>query len=145
MIDYNKRLAEVDEILNYLSEDELLKIPEDVRKSIKDNKDKEYIWKYDETKSLKDQEVNRDTIAFLSYLNMEYLLDQEQKKLMEEMHKLNEEKREEEKKSKYDSNDLFKNKRNKEVKQEESLIEYKQEKFLAKIINKIKVFFKGKF
>ena len=31
MVDYNKRLVEVDEILNYLSEEDLLKIPEDLR------------------------------------------------------------------------------------------------------------------
>ena len=77
MIDYNKRLVEVDEILNYLAQDDLMKIPEKVRNAIKENKDKEYFWKYDESKALKDQEVSRDTIAFLSYLNMEYLLNEE--------------------------------------------------------------------
>ena len=55
MVDYNKRLVEVDEILNYLSNEDLLKIPEDVRQAIKDNKDKEYIWKYDISKELKEQ------------------------------------------------------------------------------------------
>ena len=73
MVDYNKRLVEVDEILKYLSEEDLMKIPEDIRQLVKENKDKEYTWQYDETKSLKDQNVSRDTIAFLSYLNMEYL------------------------------------------------------------------------
>ena len=53
MIDYNKRLVEVDEILNYLSEEDFLKIPEDVRNTIKENMDKQYVWKYDETKNLK--------------------------------------------------------------------------------------------
>ena len=69
MIDYNKRLVEVDEILSYLSEEELLRIPEDVRKIIKENKDKDYIWKFDETKELKDQGLSRDTIIILSYFN----------------------------------------------------------------------------
>jgi len=90
MSDYNKRLVEVDEILNYLSEDDLLKIPQDVRKAIKENKDKEYIWNYDETKPLKEQEVSRDTIAILSYLNMEYLLNEEQKDFMKQLHNANE-------------------------------------------------------
>ena len=89
-MDYKKRLVEVDEILNHLSKEDLLKIPEEVRQLIKKNKDRYYTWKYDETKELKDQDVSRDTIAILSYLNMEYLLNDEQKKLMEEIHCLNE-------------------------------------------------------
>jgi len=64
--DYNKRLVEVDEVLNYLSDEDLLKIPEDIRQAIKENKDKEYVWKYDVTKELKDQKLNRDTIIILS-------------------------------------------------------------------------------
>ena len=90
MIDYAKRLVEVDEIWNYLSEDDLQKIPEKIRNVIKENKDKNYIWKYDEKRKLKDQDVNEDTIAILSYLNMEYLLNDEQKELMKKIHEYNE-------------------------------------------------------
>lgn len=147
MIDYNKRLVEVDEILNYLSEEDLLKIPEDVRQVIKENKDKEYFWKYDETKPLKEQDVSRDTIAFLSYLNMEYLLNEKQKEYMQQLHELNEKKLEEAKAEKYGVEDLFK--RNKtqqeeteeiEQEQELSLVEYK-ESFFTKLINRIKKIF----
>ena len=67
MKDYNKRLVEVDAILDYLSEEDFRKIPEEVIQVIKENKDQEYIWEYDETKDLKDQNLNRDTIAILSY------------------------------------------------------------------------------
>ena len=89
-MDYKRRLVEVDEILNHLSEEYLLKIPREIRELIKMNKDQHYNWKYDETKELKDQDVSRDTIAILSYLNMEYLMNDEQKKLMQEIHILNE-------------------------------------------------------
>ena len=108
MIDYGKRLVEVDEILEYLSEEDLLKIPEDVRKTIKENKDKDYIWKYDESKSLIEQEINRDTIAFLSYLNMEYILNETQKKGMMKLYELNEKKIEQSKSEKYNEENLFK-------------------------------------
>lgn len=148
MVDYNKRLVEVDEILNYLSEDDLLKIPKDVRNTIKENMDKEYIWKFDETKELKDQGLSRDTIIILSYLNMQYLLNEEQKILMQQIYELNDRKLEQKKAEMYSTDDLFK--RNiaeqeeiieTETKQEMSLVEYK-ESFLTKIINKIKNFFK---
>ena len=90
MLEYNKRLVEVDEILKYLSEDELLKIPEDIRKIIRENKDKYYEFKYDARIPLKDQNISRDTIAILSYLNEKYLLDEKQASLMQEFHELQE-------------------------------------------------------
>lgn len=146
MVNYNKRLVEVDEILNHLSEDNLQKIPEDIRRLIKDNKDSEYIWEYDETKSLNNQNLSRDTIIILSYLNMEYLLNEEQKKLMQQIHELNERKMEEEKLKKYYTDDLFKKSKLEEKKedieqiQQSSLVIHK-ESFFKKIINKIKRFF----
>ena len=146
MIDYEKRLVEVDEVLSYLSEEDLNKIPEDIRNLIKENKDQNYKWEFDETKELKDQNLNRDTIIILSYLNMEYLLNEEQKKLMEQIHEYNEKKQEQEKHEKYKVEDLFTKKEKhddeivKEKSQEQSLIEYKENVF-KRIIKKIKSFF----
>ena len=150
MVDYAKRLVEVDEVLSYLSEENLNKIPEDVRNLIKENKDKDYTWKFDETKELKDQDLSRDTIIILSYLNMEYLLNEEQKKLMEKIHEFNERKQEKEKQEKYNEDNIFNNKKeNFEIQQQKqeqeqvenkSLVEYKDSVF-KRIINKIKSFF----
>ena len=91
-MDYRKCLVELDAVLEHLVEDELEKIPLEIRKSIKREKDKNYVWKYDESKILSEQNLNRKTIAILSYLNMEYLLNDEQKKLMDELHRFNEKK-----------------------------------------------------
>jgi hypothetical protein len=90
MIGYKKRLAEVDEVLQHLSEENLSKIPLEIRQLIHENKDKNYVWKYDETKELKDQGLSKDTIAILAYLNSEYLLTEEQKKIAEEIRILRE-------------------------------------------------------
>lgn len=96
IIDYSKRLVEVDEILNYLIKEDYEKIPKEIIQAIKENKDKNYTWKYDETKTLKEQKISRETISILSYINMEYLLNEEQKKLMKKIHQLNQEKYEQE-------------------------------------------------
>lgn len=88
-----KYLVEVDGVLNQLSKEELIKIPEEIRNVIKDKKDKNYLWHYDDTKELSEQNLSRDAIAMLSYLNMEYLLNEEQKLLMTELHKVNEKKK----------------------------------------------------
>ena len=113
MIDYKKRLREVNEILNYLSKDDLLKIPEDIRNLIKENMDNEYNWEYDETVSLEEQDVSIDTIAILSYLNIEYFLNEEQKELMKRIYEENERKLEKEKQEKYNKDDIFENRKNK--------------------------------
>ena len=91
-MEYTKCLVELDEVLKYLNTEELEKIPYEIRNAIKEKKDKNYVWNYDESKDLSDQNLNRKTIAMLSYLNMEYLLNDEQRMLMEKLHRLNEEK-----------------------------------------------------
>ena len=150
MVDYNKRLVEVDVILNHLSESDYNKIPEDVLQLIKDNMDKEYTWVFDESKPLKEQNVSRDTIAFLSYINMEYLLNDKQKEYMQKLHEINEqEKRKEEYSNdvKYDYSELFKRNNKTEdlgqitEKEQTSLVVY-EEGFFTKMINKIKRFFR---
>lgn len=150
MVDYNKRLVEVDVILNHLSKSDYNKIPEDVLQLIKDNMDKEYTWVFDESKPLKEQNVSRDTIAFLSYINMEYLLNDKQKEYMQKLHEINEqEKRKEEYSNdvKYDYSELFKRNNKTEdlgqitEKEQTSLVVY-EEGFFTKMINKIKSFFR---
>lgn len=89
-MEYAKCLVELNEILGHLEKEYLDKIPQDVRNGITEKMDKHYNWKYDESKELNEQNIDRKTIAMLSYLNMEYLLDDEQRKLMEEIHKVNE-------------------------------------------------------
>lgn len=133
MLEYDKRLVEVDEVLNYLSKDNLNKIPEDVRQAIKVNKNKEYVWKYDETKPLKEQNLNRDTIIILSYLNMEYLLNEEQKALMEQIFEQNEKKANEEKRNQFKYDDLFKKENDSKTSNSENeniqIVEYKENFF----------------
>lgn len=145
MMDYGKRLVEVDEVLNYLKREDYIKIPKDIIQIIKKNKDVNYVWKYDETKPLKYQNLSRDTIAFLSYLNDEYLLNEEQKQLMRQIYELNERKAETEKENKYPVKDLFnRNKLEQEGKEikEKDLIEYTENNIFKKVIKKIKRLFK---
>ncbi len=149
-MEYSKCLVELDEVLNYLVEEDLEKIPVDIRDSIKQEKSKDYKWEYDITKPLNEQNLNRKTIAMLCYLNMEYLVNEEQKKLLEEMHRFNEIKSEKEKKQKYKTEDLFtKNDENNkiskeiEIKQVQALMEVKKKSWIMKIVNLLKNFLKN--
>lgn len=147
MIEYNKRLVEVSVILNHLNKSDYDKIPKEVIDRIEKNKDTEYIWYYDEKKDLKDQKVSKDTIAILSYINMKYLLNEEQRKFVEEVFKENQKKIENIKREKYNPDNIFKNTKEpicKEEKNISSMIEVKEEKWYQKIFKLIKNLFKRK-
>jgi hypothetical protein len=149
LIDYNKRLVEVDVILNHLKESDYNKIPKKIIEIIKQNKDKEYIWNYDETKELKEQNVSKDTFAIVSYINTNYLLNEQQKNFVEKLYKYNQQKLNNIKKEKYNVDNIF-NKKNEVTvkgdivtKENMQMLEYK-ESFFRKIINKILKFFNRK-
>ena len=143
---YEKCLVQLDEILKYLSDENLQKIPNEIKESIKSEKDKNYIWKYDESKALNEQNLDRKTIAILSYLNMEYLLNTKQKEFIKRIHDLNEEKLEKEKvkQEKYNTNNLFKNNKKSIVQSEVSLVQIKEDKWYNKVFYFIKWIFKRK-
>ena len=137
-MEYEKCLVELDEIFKYLKDEEKRNIPYEIRKAIKEKKDKHYHWNYDESKTLNEQNINRKTIAMLSYLNMEYLLNEKQKKLMEGIHKFNEKKIEKEKSKKYNPDSIFKNNIKYDKKEEVALAEVEERKWYEKIFSFIK-------
>ena len=140
MEDLNKRLVEVEYILKKLDDEYIKKIPQEIWDYIEENKDKNYIFNYDKNKTLVEQNLSIDTISILTYINMEYLLGEEQKKEMIEFLRKDEMIAEQEKAKLYNTDDLFKNR--KESKQQEtSLVEVKIEKWYEKVF----VFFKNMF
>ncbi|MBR0427550.1 MAG: hypothetical protein IJK18_05070 [Clostridia bacterium] len=145
----NKSLTEVYEVIKRFSEYEYNKIPKETIDVIVKNKDNEYNWKYDDSKSLLEQSLSREAIAILSYINLEYLLSGEKRNLMEEIYKMNERKLEQKKSELYKTDELFKNRNiveNEEAQIKEnnvSLIEVKENIF-TKFIKRIKNFFNVK-
>ena len=105
-VEDKKALVEVDEVLNHLSNEDYIKIPNNIIRFIKENKDKEYTWFFDEEKSLGKQNLSREAISILAYLNMEYLLNQEQKDFMKQILWKNTQKLEN--KKLYNLNEVFK-------------------------------------
>ena len=92
MIDYEKRLVEVDEVLKHLPDEEFRRIPQDIIQTIRENKHKSYQWEYDNHKKVTEKNLPNDTVAILSYLNTEFILTNEQKALMHQIHDFNENK-----------------------------------------------------
>lgn len=134
-----KVLTEVYEILKHLSSENFKKIPSNVINLIKENMDENYIFKYDISKSLQNQNISRDTVAVLSYINMEYLLNDRQREFIENLHRQNEEDLEQQKRETYNSYTLF---INKTINKDTALVEYTREKWYKRFINKILNIFK---
>lgn len=140
-----KVLTEVYEILKHLSSENFNKIPSNVINLIKTNKDDKYVWNYDTTKSLTEQNISRDAVAVLSYINMEYLLNNQQREFIENLHRQNEEVLEQLKRKRYNSDNLFNNKtRHTNINTDIALIEYPKEKWYKRLFSKIVNFLKKK-
>ena len=132
MIEINKRFTEVMEVLNHLDSKYYNMIPSDVISLIENNKDQDYMWKYDETKDLINQNLPRDTIVILSMINTNYLLNPDQQEYFIKLHKYNQTKVEEEKLSHMSNNE-----ETTEDNKDKQMIVVKKS-FINTIINKLK-------
>lgn len=137
---YEKCFVELDEILKYLPNEYLSKIPYEIRKNIKEKKDSNYIWNYDETKELSEQNINRGTIIMLAYINTQFLLNVEERAIMEQLHRYNEEKVEKEKLEKYNPNNIFKANDTDIESNKVMLVKIEEKKWYQKIFEFLKKF-----
>ena len=139
MIDVNKRVVEVETILEKLDTTYKNKIPKELWDFIKQNKDTDYSFYYDEENSLINQTLNTDTVAILTYINMEYLLNEKQKQDIKHILINDESISEKKKKELYNPDNLFKNKATKveTVESSVAMVEYNES-----IFTKIKNWFK---
>lgn len=141
MTKYKNAYTEVYEILEQLDEEEYSKIPSEVIKAIKENRNTEYEFKLDEELELKEQELLPETKAILFNIFRDYLSTPEQKEKIIKM-QAEERLKNEQKKAKQYNSDLFANKQKVQSGEIEhtELIEYKENIF-KRIFNKIRQFF----
>ena len=140
--------VEVIEILKFMDEKYVERIPQKLKSFFEKNRSKDYVFNLNPNKSLAEQNLKSKTLAILAMLNLNYWCENEEHK--QELIKLyseNEKRYQEELREKYNPENIFKtrkveNKEDKEfVKNEVAMIEYKESIF-NKIINKIRKFFK---
>ena len=139
---YAKAYTEVLEILKYFPKEEYCKIPKNKIDFYKNNMDKEYIFKINPEIDLVKQNISPEANAIIVNLFRDYFATEEQKVKIKEILDLNQKKEEQEKREKYNPNDIFKksNKQetiNAEISENNSntaLVEYK-ESFFTKFKN----------
>lgn len=138
---YNNAFTEVYEILNCLDEEEVNKIPEEVRNVIEKNRNLDYNYEVNYDEDLSNQPMLTETKAILFNLFRDYLSTPEQKQKILKMQQEERIKNEQYKREKYNSN-TFEGKKKANKTERLEIVEYK-ESFINKIWNCIKNLFKN--
>lgn len=129
-----KAYSEVYEFINVLGSKYINKIPQEIYLNIKNNRDELYTPKYDINQSVDSTTFSREALALISILNLQYWCDDtEEISRLKSVYMKNSELEE----KKISGNNIFKS----TTPSSYSLIEYKKENWLERLIGKIKSFF----
>ena len=112
---YAKAYTEVLEIIKHFPEEEYNKIPKEKIEFYKDNRDKDYNFTINPEIDLSEQNISAEANSIIVNLFRDYFATEEQKIKIKEILDLNQKKEEQEKKEKYNPDDIFK-KENKNTK-----------------------------
>ena len=145
-IDKKEAYYEIIEILKYMDEKYVKKIPKQLIYFFKSNSANNYKFRINTQLPLKQQTLKEETRVILAMLNLNYWSTEEHKQELLKLYKNNEEIYQKKLREKYNPDDIFKN-RNRIVPQEEQPSEetrmtvVQEEKWYHKIFNLIKGLF----
>ena len=144
---YLKAYKEVTEILKYVPKESVEKIPFEIRKMFETKMDAKYDFKVDINKNFQEQVLLDETKAILANIFRDYWATPYQKERIKAKEQYDRKKTEEEKKEKYDFEEIFKKRKIENISLEsESIdnklpIEIKKESFYKKIFSLFKRIF----
>ncbi len=142
-LEFSEGITETLDILKHMDKSYTDKIPKKFKDFLEKNKSDSYIPHLDHSKKIKEMNLKEKTKDILATIYMNYWCDAEQKENYIKTLKQNEEKYQEELKEKYNPDNIFKNKTQKTIQQEQpvqedvDLVEVK-ESFFTKFIKKLK-------
>lgn len=141
-INYQEAFTEVDEIFKIMPIDLLSKIPAQFRRTISENKSKDYNIKIKEP--LEENTLKKETIVILGLIYRDFLASPEEREELQLKDAEDLQKIEEQMKEQYDVNKIFekRNEKNIEVENNTELILYKKQGFIKRFFNLIKGIFK---
>ena len=109
--EYQKAYVELYEIIKILPEEDPKKIPKIVLENLKDNMDKEYKFILDKDRDILNQKYRIETKALFVELYERYLVSKEESETWDKYDKICNNMIEEEKRIKYNSDNIFKNRK----------------------------------
>lgn len=136
---YHKAYKEVIEILKYVPEESVNKIPKTMLETFEKKMDKDYIFNVDVNKGFEEQNLLEETKDIFAVIFRDYWATPYQKERIKAKEKYDRQKIEEEKANRYNPDDIFKNKEKNNVVVNNNLpAEIKKENFFKKLISFIK-------
>lgn len=141
--EYRVSIAEVLDILNYLPENMVSKIPEKFMQFLREHSVLDYKPEFDYSKGLDKIPLSNKTRALLAMIYRDYICSEEERAEYDKILHQNEEKYQSELREKYNPDNMFK-KENKIEKKEKNmqLVEYKEPKWYKRIFQRILSIFK---
>lgn len=146
-IEYANAYSEVLEILKYISKEDYEKIPISKIQLFETNQNKEYIFEYNPNKTLEEQNVSKRAKAIIGLLFRDYWATDEQKEKIIRKQNYARQIIEEQKKSMYDVENIFKKKSLEseiEIKEKATEMVVYRENIFKKIFNKLINFIRRK-
>lgn len=147
--EFKEAAAEIDEIIGYLPQEQVEKIPAKLREFFSKVKKEDYVSKIDPYKLLDEQDLLPKTEILLTVLYRNYWCNEEERAELDKILIENDKKYEEEQREKYNPDNIFKKKeKDEEIKEveETSLAVYDNKMWYQKafsfISNILKKFFK---
>ncbi len=143
---YAKAYAEIDVIIENTLKDLIDQIPKSFIKFIKDNKQNDYSFRYDNSKPLHEQNMMDETRTILTIIYRDFLCSQEERKEINDILVENDNKYNQELEEKYNTDLLFEgNKKENNISTFQQLVIYdenknifhKLKKFLDKIFKRV--------
>lgn len=107
---YKNAYKEVLEIIKYLPEKDLYKIPKEKIKYFERNQNIDYEFKFDASIPLEEQNISREANAIILNLFNDYFLSDKQKEKLKSILDSNEKKYQEKQRETYNPDNIFKNK-----------------------------------
>lgn len=146
---YMKSCTEVLEILNHISREDYNKIPSDIINVLENDKDEKYDFKYDNNKTLDEQNVSKQAKIIIAIFFRDYWATDTQKQKILKMQKEERQKLDNEKRIKFNPDEIFKrdipkideNGKMRVNGESKAFMKVKNDNFIIKLINKIKKFF----
>ena len=136
---YHKAYKEVIEILKYVPQESVNKIPKRMLETFEKKMDKDYVFNVDINKSFEEQNLLEETKDIFAVIFRDYWATPYQSERIKAKEKYDRQKIEEEKANKYNPDDIFKNKEKDNVVENNNLpVEMKKENFFKKFISFIK-------
>lgn len=138
---YPKAYKEVLEVFKYIPKEYIDKVPQEQIQIFETKKDDNYSFFIDVTKDFEEQQLLEETKAILINLFKEYWATPRQKEIIYNMESKQREELEEQKRQRYNPDDLFKNRKTNSQVSSNAMIEVKEESLYTKFINFIKKVF----